>query len=526
MAYGSVNVPGAMPHKQDALTGLPGQVLRFDGMGLPYAAEGWSNRNLIINWDFRRPVNRQGRAEYVGAGYAIDRYRLSSNEAKLSVEDGFVRYEAVSTPESGPLLHQRSKFSSGESTEMTLSVLSRCSGFTADNQVRFGVRYSTDGKTYTNLKVGYHNCMNDDWNMNVITVIVPSSAKYIQADIAQLMGAAGADVGCYVDLYAAKLELGDHQTLARQNEDGEWEIIDPPDYDLQYALCSLYSPITGAFAGSRYSNDNLLDNGRFTINQRAQKSYTGGVYGVDRWKSNNAGLTVTINDDETITLTNGGTSTAYYRQTFETPLDPDDYTLSALVTASDPKSGHNTMYHCYDDNTFSQSVQLDSPGLHSVTSAREVGKNIFRVQYNIAPGGSLSLRAAKLELGLVQTLAHQDADGNWVLNDPPPNKALELAKCQRYQIFGEIRGYKVWTYDAPHKIGIFFPLPTTMRATPTLIGDVTYAKSGENTEHPIPIKNITLCSNGVYMYINSSGVDFTDITSFAIGAGNGLDANL
>ncbi|MDE7262275.1 MAG: hypothetical protein K2N78_09505 [Oscillospiraceae bacterium] len=33
----------------------------------------------------------------------------------------------------------------------------------------------------------------------------------------------------------------------------------------------------------------------------------------------------------------------------------------------------------------------------------------------------------------MQTLAHQDADGNWVLNDPPPNKALELAKCQRYQ---------------------------------------------------------------------------------------------
>ena len=43
-----------------------------------------------------------------------------------------------------------------------------------------------------------------------------------------------------------------------------------------------------------------------------------------------------------------------------------------------------------------------------------------------------TLLAAKLELGPVQTLAHQDASGNWVLNDPPPNKALELLKCQRY----------------------------------------------------------------------------------------------
>lgn len=45
---------------------------------------------------------------------------------------------------------------------------------------------------------------------------------------------------------------------------------------------------------------------------------------------------------------------------------------------------------------------------------------------------NLTLRAAKLEFGDYQTLAHQDASGNWVLNDQPPNKALELAKCQMY----------------------------------------------------------------------------------------------
>lgn len=40
--------------------------------------------------------------------------------------------------------------------------------------------------------------------------------------------------------------------------------------------------------------------------------------------------------------------------------------------------------------------------------------------------------ATKLEFGPVQTLAHKEGN-NWILNDPPPNKALELAKCQRYQ---------------------------------------------------------------------------------------------
>ena len=39
--------------------------------------------------------------------------------------------------------------------------------------------------------------------------------------------------------------------------------------------------------------------------------------------------------------------------------------------------------------------------------------------------------AVKLELGDQQTLAHQDADGNWVLNEIP-NKAEQLAICSQY----------------------------------------------------------------------------------------------
>jgi len=42
----------------------------------------------------------------------------------------------------------------------------------------------------------------------------------------------------------------------------------------------------------------------------------------------------------------------------------------------------------------------------------------------------------KLEVGKYQTLAYQDADGQWNLIDPLPNPALEMLKCQRYyQLF-------------------------------------------------------------------------------------------
>lgn len=61
-------------------------------------------------------------------------------------------------------------------------------------------------------------------------------------------------------------------------------------------------------------------------------------------------------------------------------------------------------------------------------------KNIRNISFylNINKlGKSASIVAVKLELGSEQTLAHKEGD-TWVLNDPPPDPALELEKCQRY----------------------------------------------------------------------------------------------
>lgn len=85
-------------------------------------------------------------------------------------------------------------------------------------------------------------------------------------------------------------------------------------------------------------------------------------------------------------------------------------------------------------------------------------------------GSSGKIKAVKLELGAQQTLAHQDADGNWVLNDPPPNKALELAKCQRYaKIFRQHEVFTVLRVN-PNYIDFLVPVGIKMRSTPTIIG--------------------------------------------------------
>ena len=82
----------------------------------------------------------------------------------------------------------------------------------------------------------------------------------------------------------------------------------------------------------------------------------------------------------------------------------------------------------------------------------------------------LTVIAAKLELGSQQTLAHRDASGNWVLNDPPPNKALELLKCQRYfcKFSGTAAGIR---YQDQPAVVCYVPTPAAMRIDPAIIQD-------------------------------------------------------
>jgi len=98
-----------------------------------------------------------------------------------------------------------------------------------------------------------------------------------------------------------------------------------------------------------------------------------------------------------------------------------------------------------------------------------------------APEFELDLKAVKLELGTRQTLAHQDAEGNWVLNDPPPNKQQELAKCQRYQVRLSTAGYTHVRAGLINSETILFyvPVPVPMRATPSITGTIFIRKFGD-----------------------------------------------
>ena len=184
----------------------------------------------------------------------------------------------------------------------------------------------------------------------------------------------------------------------------------------------------------RHSNPNLLDNWYFAdpINQRGQTEYstTSGAtktYFIDRWSSRNSAYTFTLESDG-IRLQNDSTAYANYIEQFLESYPPPVATCLSLLVAE--VSGTFYAQVAYEDGTFASAQGALQVGLNVISNPP--GKRVKRVLIQLNKGSSIKLKAIKLEMGSEQTLAYQDDTGAWVLNDPPPNKQQELAKCQRY----------------------------------------------------------------------------------------------
>lgn len=163
----------------------------------------------------------------------------------------------------------------------------------------------------------------------------------------------------------------------------------------------------------------------------AVRGYTGAGYTIDRWHIT-SGMTVLIDQDGTITLKNIGSSTERFAQIIG-EMTSEPHTLSVLVKSITGGAG---MYLQEIEGAWHTPITKGlSVGMNYKTGTPNAGVS-YQCIFTLSAGATIKFSAAKLELGTVQTLAHQDENGNWVLNDPPPDKGEELLKCQRYyQIF-------------------------------------------------------------------------------------------
>lgn len=236
---------------------------------------------------------------------------------------------------------------------------------------------------------------------------------------------------------------------------------------------------------------------------KAVRGYVGAVHGMDRWRLRNSGSTIQINEDCVSVIGNGG-----IRQFIENwkILIGKQVTLSLLTK--------DALYTATN-------VYTETATTYLVGTAFGLNFGGGRVDVFTREGfaSSRDMIAMKLELGDTQTLAYQDENGNWVLNDPPPNKASELAKCQRYYInldgsFGSVvPGANLGNIQA----AIFdVPVPVTMRATPTITDVRDFGICLVNgTWYPITNMNVdTAHAGSVRVFWASNGL--TDIVPCVI----------
>lgn len=238
------------------------------------------------------------------------------------------------------------------------------------------------------------------------------------------------------------------------------------------------------------SNPNLLDNWYFIdpINQRGKTEYTVGGYTMDRWylRSGTGNASLSLENGGVRIMRTLNNSINGLNQRLENPksLFGKQVTISVLIVENNSETA--TALGIWKANTvgtnsntvFFTRIEPGGAGLFTATGfvSNDLGQwsgiNVGLCQFYDNNQLDMKVAAIKMELGSEQTLAHQDASGNWVLNDPPPNKALELAKCQRYFLrLGDgstILGYYNSTTGSRRYLDLIIPTPVTMRANPSV----------------------------------------------------------
>lgn len=180
-----------------------------------------TNPNLLDNWYFGNPVNQRGQTSYGQTQqYSIDRWMITNDYAYVDVADGYITLRGNDVNGFGGIIEK-----------LESSIKNALLGKTAT--------LSFFAKLYTTCAIaGYHITPTDDTdNFELYSVTFSgSSADYVLFNAVTAV-TTGAKIA---DILAAKLELGDTQTLAHKEND-KWVLNEIPDYGEQLRRCQRYA---------------------------------------------------------------------------------------------------------------------------------------------------------------------------------------------------------------------------------------------------------------------------------------------
>ena len=184
--------------------------------------------NLLINWYFADPINQRGQTSYTAVGNTIDRWKISLNGATLAIqEDGILFTNSTGQAPYFPQILPLETVIRGR--EYTFSAL-----FAGGSDTKYAefVCYRTGNPGYSvfggNAVAGA--------GLSSVTFTVPEDITLLEA---RLMTGLFGTTGNFTAV-AAKLELGDHQTLAYRDDEGNWRLYEIPDYAEELLKCQYY----------------------------------------------------------------------------------------------------------------------------------------------------------------------------------------------------------------------------------------------------------------------------------------------
>ena len=249
-----------------------------------------------------------------------------------------------------------------------------------------------------------------------------------------------------------------------------------------------------------------IDGTDYWCKGKGVRGYTGpyGAYTIDRWLISGPTMALLVNSD-CISFVDTVTD-VQIRQKFEEGIleSGRTYTISALVKASSActltlvMTSSNGYYGGEYHNIGTEYV------LVTQSFVCDGGSNQIFCIANHSANVIYSIKAIKLELGTEQTLAHQDENGNWVLNEIP-DYGEQLARCQRYYykpdrvILIRTPNTNSYTINANFK--------TTMRTAPTVAfgTEMTALVPGVTDAAKVSLQ---------YAYVDENGIGDGDFISF------------
>lgn len=265
--------------------------------------------------------------------------------------------------------------------------------------------------------------------------------------------------------------------------------------------------------------DNLLDNayfvgggsqlgdGRFPINQRGQTSYNGTGYGIDRWFSDSSTANIKLLDNGAV-FSNG-----VFQQKCSDNIAK--YLINKTVTLS--ILTQDGLYYAtsvveYDKDVCS--IYLPDDVLVRLHFFSNGSKQLVRMS---AENASVTIIAAKLELGDCQTLAHKEGD-TWVINEIP-NYKLELLKCQYY--YRPAHLVCIAKARDTNSVELYSAFPTDMRVKPTFTPEGTvevYAPNGW-TQKDMSKVSVIFSANKVMFFVQGVSEQVKDTIGYGVISG-------